>query len=357
MAVNLFSFLKKYGYQSSRKRKNSGYTILELLVAILISTAIVIVLGDFVVDLLNTERREYARTETEREMQMAVDYMVNDLREAAYVYTNDELNVRRGTNNSVPPLRNFLNIPAGHEPILAFWKPEAVPYRQGQPALNCGGSPTPECNLLQVRRRTFTLVVYLQTINQGADRRIWKGISRIKRYQLRQYPESVFDGNPPNLAQQSPGYVAPLSGNVTFSTWPGSLDGNGSFNPAPGFSNAVIDDRSATVLVDFVDHPTISRQDNLAAPIDPRSQCPASHPAIPPNGNSSGFDNPSFVACVSNATNTGAGGGSNPSSATNQDVILFLRGNPTGKAGIKVAPLLAIRTQTVARGVIDKKPE
>lgn len=355
MAVRLFPFLKKYQHPGSKKRKTAGYTILELLVAILISTAVVVILGDFVVDLLNSERREYARTETEREMQMAIDYMVNDLREAAYVYTNEELNQGRGTNNSVPPLRNFLQIPAGHEPILAFWKPEAVPYREGQPALNCGGSPADDCRLLQIRRRTLTLVVYLQTVNQPADRNTWKGISRIKRYQLRHYPETAFNSSPPNLIATR-GFVSPLSNNITFSTWPGNLDGSGTFRSDPNFSIQAINDQNAPVLVDFVDFPTANRPDNLADPVDPRLQCPASHPAIPPEGNSSGFTKPSFVACVSSANNNNSGGG-NPTAATNQDVILFLRGNPTGKAGIKVAPLLAIRTQTVARGVIDKEPQ
>lgn len=353
MAVKLFRFLKKYQPQGYKKRKTAGYTILELLVAILISTAIVIVLGDFVVDLLNTERREYGRTETEREMQIALDYMVNDIREAAYVYTNKELNQIRGDNNNVPALRQFLQIPPNHEPILAFWKPEAVPYQQGQPAINCGNPGTADCRTLAIRRRTYTLVVYLQTINQPSERNTWKGISRIKRYQLRQYPQIAFNSSPPNLTL-TPGFIPPLSGNnVEFSTWPGKVDGNGNFVAESGFSTQVINDQNAPVLVDFVDHPTTARQDNLRPPEDPRNQCPPTHPAIPPS--SSSFNNPSFVACVSDATVTGPPGASENNSI-NQDVILFLRGNPTGKAGIKVAPLLAIRTQTVARGVINKTP-
>ena len=92
MAVKLFPFLLKRLRLRFGKGKTGGYTVLELLVTVVISTIIVIALVDLVVDLLQSDRREYARAETQREMQMALDYMVNDLREAAYVYDNNQLN-------------------------------------------------------------------------------------------------------------------------------------------------------------------------------------------------------------------------------------------------------------------------
>jgi len=362
MDIKFFQFLLKRKRLRFGKRKTAGFTILELLVSIVISTFIVIALTGMVVDLLQTDRREYARAETQREMQMALDYMVNDLREAAYVYDNNQLNASRGSNRNVPSLKNYLpQFPAGMEPILVFWKPEELPLplpdRRDQPVLNCGQSPTVDCSQLQVRRRTFTLVAYLQTVNQPADRLKWKGISRIMRYQLRMYPETTFDNSPPNLATMSPGYVEPLVNNVSFETWPVALDANG--NPGGAPARPADDANNRPVLVDFLDYPTgapgTRRVDNLIAPADTRLQCTnPTQPPIPPQGNSSGFDNPSFVACVSSATATGVAGGS--PSPTNQNIILFLRGNPTGKAGVKVAPLIAVKTQAVARGVIDKKP-
>ncbi|MCL1464469.1 prepilin-type N-terminal cleavage/methylation domain-containing protein [Argonema galeatum] len=352
MPVKLFTFLLKRQRIRFGKRKTAGFTLLELLVSIVISTVIIIALLDMVVDLLQTDRREYARAETQREMQMSLDYMVNDLREAAYVYDNNQLNGNRGSNNNVPALKTYLPpFPAGMEPILVFWKPEEVPYRRGQPALNCGGSPSDDCKQLQVRRRTFTLVAYLQAVNQPADRPQWKGISRIMRYQLRMYPETAFNASPPTLTTINTGYVEPLVNNVSFETWPVALDANG--NPLGAPARLANDPLSRPVLVDFVDYPTTARGDNLATPADTRLQCTSpNQPPIPPS--TSAFTNPSFVACVSSATATGAAGGT--SSPTNQNVILFLRGNPTGKAGVKIAPLIAVKTQAVARGVIDKKP-
>jgi len=366
--INLF--FQRYGRKSrSRKGKTAGFTILELLVAILISTAIVILLGELVVDLLQTDRREYARTETEREMQMALDYMVNDLREAAYVYNNKELNVGRGTNNSVPRLRDKIPNINGYEPILAFWKPEQIPYQEtsSSTGINCGSQPNPVtqewqfCNNQQIRRRTLTLVVYYQTINQAADNQKWKGRSRIVRFQLRRFPNSAFNDGSVTQAEQNPKYVAPLENSVTFVTWPGTLDGNGTFID-PGLPIATFDNDTAPVLVDFVDYPTgvpgtRRPEDNVLAPSDSRDQCPVTHPPIPPRtGSTNNFNDPSFVACVSDSTATTSSSGS-VGTPTNQDVILFLRGNPTGKAGIKIPPLIAVRTQAVARGVIDKKPE
>jgi type II secretory pathway pseudopilin PulG len=356
MAAKFLKPLLKRVRFGSKKRKNAGFTLLELLIATLMAVLLITALLNFVVDLMQTERQEYARNETQREMQMALDFIVNDLREAAYIYNNEELNNQaRGVEGSpIRPLREFLpTFPQGAEPILAFWKPDPFPYRQDQRIPDCGpipAAPNPmtECHLLEVRRRTYTLVVYAQTMNPINDLK-WKGVSRIMRYQLRMYGDQ--GPGQVNLSNKTQGYVSPLEGNVTFGTWPGYLDENDNFRnrqSVPPESNA----GNTPVLVDFLDYTTSRRGDSITPPENPR--CPTDrdpngndiYQRIPPEG-TGGFDNPSFMVCVSSANK----------SVGNQDVLVFLRGNPTGKAGVKVAPLLAVKTQAVARGVVDKKPQ
>ncbi len=355
MAAQLLKALLNLRKSKSKKRKkNAGFTLLELLVATLIATMIILALLDMVVDLLQTDRREYARNETQREMQMALDYMVNDIREAAYVYNETELS----------DVRNFLDIPQEYTPILAFWKPETIADTDLDDLGNCSrfGNNNPnrtECDQLIIRRRAFSLVVYVQKENTPQERqRQWKGISRIERFQLNKYAQNGVT----NL-RKTEKYVDPQENTVTFASWPriASSDPNNPRGGAPA-PNAGRAQGSRAVLVDFVDFPTTNRTDNLAPPDNsrcpdenlPQAQRVYSPIPNPSSSFSSGFNNPSFMVCVStnNTFNNGA-----DLSNTNQDVLIFLRGNPTGKAGVRVAPLIAVKTQAVARGVVNKQPQ
>jgi type II secretory pathway pseudopilin PulG len=354
MAAKLLQKILKLGGHNSRKRhKNSGFTLLELLVGTLIASFVIVGLLNLVVDLLQTDRREYARNETQREIQMALDYMVNDIREAAYIY--DEFGLYGGGPDARPGIINNAQLPAGFTPILAFWKPETIPDHDMNALGDCRrfGLSNPlrtECDMLLVRRRSYTLVVYLQKVNDRQEfDRGWKGVSRISRFHVPKYR------NVANL-EKSTGYVDPSENTVKFETWPIRGDGT----PAPG---AGIAEGFNQVLVDFIDFPTEVRRsevhqlDNLTPPAN--TQCPGAtlpidqrtYSQIPPQG--AAFNNPSFMVCVSTNNTIDATGSDRGN--VNQDVLVFLRGNPTGKAGVKVAPLLAVRTQAVARGVIDKQ--
>ncbi|MCL1471497.1 PilW family protein [Argonema antarcticum] len=343
--------------------KNSGFTILELLVAVVISTVVMIALVDMITDLLRSDRTEFGRNETQREMQMAVDMMVSDLREAAYVYSGKEINQPRTQTNgvSIPALKNYL--PAfstpNVEPVLVFWKVDPVPYNQTDPPIpSCTGfaDGTPkrqECNLLQIKRRSYTLVAYLFAPNQPNDDK-WKGKSRLMRYEVRKYQ---------NIAalEQSTGYLDPTTQNVSFQTWP--LQGDGLTPPGGG---ARLPDTPAhrPVLVDFVDYSriivsgtpqSIEQINDQPCPDPSAASTEDNHSRVPENRDTYN----SFFVCVSPSSYpvTNPATGEVTLIQANQDVLIFLRGNPTGRAGIKVAPLLTIKTQAVARGVVNKTPD
>ena len=68
----------------------------------------------FVVDMLNTDRREQVKSNTEQDLQAAVDFISQDLSQAIYIY--DQAGIT-AINNKLPT-----PAPANGTPILVFWK-------------------------------------------------------------------------------------------------------------------------------------------------------------------------------------------------------------------------------------------
>ncbi len=89
-----------------------GFTLIELLVAMLIATIIVSTLLSFVTGILETNKREEAKAASQDEIQSALNYIVNDLREAVYIYDADGLTAIGGQ----------LPSDTKSTPILVFWK-------------------------------------------------------------------------------------------------------------------------------------------------------------------------------------------------------------------------------------------
>ena len=116
----------------SRSTRSKGFTLLELLVVMAISSGIIAGLMYIVVELMSTDQRESSRSETQREMQMALDYISAELREAEFVYTADNLACAGPTGAGAPPcspLTAYLPPAVSNNsmPILAFWKQERFP--------------------------------------------------------------------------------------------------------------------------------------------------------------------------------------------------------------------------------------
>jgi prepilin-type N-terminal cleavage/methylation domain-containing protein len=326
-----------------QRRSTQGFTLTELLVAILISSLVVVGLLTLVVDLLQNERRDSARNETQREMQLTMDYIVQDMREAVYVYDGGRFVTTppdASRTFSIPPIQNYLPNFSGQDgavPVLAFWKPETIPYQSGGATIpfvqnycantfpNANDPRQQECTDLQVSRRTYSLVVYYQTT--AASTAPWRGRSRLIRYVLRKYT------NIANLTKD-PGYVDPFyESSGIFRTWPLDSSGLNQQTTRPP-SNS-----TATVLADFVDAPT------NPAPDTPAGTCPSTEYVRTPDAT-----NESFYSCVRPAP-----------SLDNQDVVLFIRGSVWGKPGYSVSRanqvtgfLPALQTQVLLRGVLQK---
>jgi hypothetical protein len=73
----------------------------------------------FVVDMLNTDRREQLKANTEQDIQAALDFIAQDLSQAIYIYDNNTLNTAAPGATAVKD--QLPTVPDG-TPILVFWK-------------------------------------------------------------------------------------------------------------------------------------------------------------------------------------------------------------------------------------------
>jgi prepilin-type N-terminal cleavage/methylation domain-containing protein len=312
----------------AQKFKATGFTLLELLVAMLIGSIVITTLLYLVLEMLQIERRETAVDNTQRDMQRALEYMSSDVREAVHVYA-DPVNV-----DAVKELDDLPGLDS--TTVLAFWRPD--PVDDAQIPDDCTAFPTSpvdkqeECDVLQVRKSAYTLVVYqLLTDNSGTS---WEGKARIVRYELPKYDDVA------TLAQ-NPGYKEPIDPNpadadvINFPTWTPTA------TPTQG---------NAAVLVDFVDAPTGTVGD------DSILGCPTGMQRSPNPATVASTSWTSFFACVRDPAAAGI--------ATNQDVEIFLRGNFKANDGggsinaiSEASGLPTLRAGILVRGVIDKDPD
>ncbi|MGB3494540.1 MAG: type II secretion system protein [Elainellaceae cyanobacterium] len=311
--------------------KERGFTLIELLVVVLIAGGIISGLMYLVVELLTADRVEASRTQTQQEMQMALDYISTELRQAVYVYNEECMSdtafgsVADEDSNYCPGLYNHIPADltdADENPILAFWKQQQLPLS----VRNACNPNTAPC----ITGHSYALIVY--TLDTS-DSPTWSGGARIRRYALTQFQAN---------GDETAGYVNPGSFNRDFRSWPfyteeGEDTRSNQQNGNPG--------GTAQVLVDFVD-------DRVRGDMD-ATQCPGGYTLTSDETVPADFAN-SFYGCVRDMEGTIEGG-------QNRDTLLFLRGNPSGRPGMgtnvgRTNFLPTLETQVLSRPVLEKQP-
>ena len=319
MEKQSFKLLLNYFRSSAQKSKVTGFTLIELLVAMVMAGVMISVLLYIVVELLKIDLREANSNETQAEMQLALEYITSDLREAVYVY-DDPSKIKAYIPDFGTP-----------KPVIAFWRPNLVDEDDLKKLGDCSTSFTTdeakivECETLLLRRNTYSLVVYLQSKNDSSS--IWKGQSRIMRYELPKYKDIT-------KLELSLGYVDPSRKDTSFENWP--KDGSGKSLQG---SDPEKNKPYPPVLIDFVDDP--GNKDSKVPSCDTSKKY-----ARVPATTITELNN-SFFTCV------------RPEEpGFNQDIFVFLRGNAFGKQGVFTDKefLPTLQTQVIVRGVIDKIP-
>ena len=376
-----------------RSLSDQGFTLIELLVVMLLGGILTSSLLWLVVQLVSSDQRESVRTETDRDVQLSLDYMITDLREAVYIY-NGDCNSPAGTGPFCPSYGSF--IPAAINdtnsiPVLAFWKTTPLDLTSLQADVDaltndlCSNYSATvstaiqiaesECDDVRLQRNSYALIVYVHETASGTE---WEGESRIRRYELDKYvenPEMVV-GDLARTLRWTDGYVDPAQINNNFFGWPFDSDGNncqstpGSCDNARGVNLNALSTGSTPssagsagpVLMDFVAHPRRKYEadgssDLVTSDIDDpdvTALCPAGYSHVPRDASDNDNDpsndrllSRNFYVCVRNVVTSG----------DFQDAIIYLRGNPLNRSGISqtiVRPLT--QTQVTMRGIIDRNP-
>ena len=362
-----------------RKRQQAGFTLIELLVAMFIGSIITVSLLALVVQLVDVNQRDASRSETQRDMQSAMNYITQELREAVFVYDGDCLQGTAiitpgnfatecpGVVNYIPAGLSATSATSASIPVLAFWRADPLP--QGLVAACATNSgdlddtivPAAVLGVPCLSGRSYTLVVYA-LVNDTSTTDIWQGRGRIVRYQLPQ-----FSGNG---TQTNTGYVDPLSSpNSSFQQWPFQLTTDAS-NVAVVSNGQTTGGRPAdstlvsnsAVLVDYVDdgllpRPTLSCPNRADTSTNPYAATPRSDALFNP------ANIRSFYACVRGKTYGAVATEQN----VNQEVQVFLVGNVQGRPGFPLAASLPtgaiesqafpLQTRVLTRGIINKSPK
>jgi prepilin-type N-terminal cleavage/methylation domain-containing protein len=334
-----------------RQAKPSGFTLIEVLVALIVGSLITSALLFLVVQLLQTNQRDAARSDTQRDVQAALDYIARDLREAVYVYDGECLNRRTDYNarEHCPGLTNYLPADiagtaanATSLPVLAFWRLEALPQdllQRCKTNANAYSGKTQDFpaaiqGIPCLSQRMYTLVVYSLDWKQRTGMR---GRARITRYKLPQFPDTNRDSPPP----RSQGWVSPIEPTpqndqqreTDFYFWP--LDKGTVSNGTPESLQTALPSGQEIPLVDFVDRQGV---------YDGSATCSQGYSATPSSATLRGF-----YVCVRGSR-----------AALNQEVVVRIRGEAANRSGVpdrdptKPNVPVTMETRVLTRGIVNK---
>jgi type II secretory pathway pseudopilin PulG len=310
MMKTLKFLLRKQLTRSRVVQQVGGFTLIELLVAMIMAFLVITPLMGFMINIMNTDRQEQAKANSEQEIQAALDYIARDLQQAIYIYDATGIGCLTGTADTNTPSTcpnanttgNQLPSPTATDrvPVLVFWKRELVSQ-----AITVGSQKDDTF--------VYSLVVYYLIKDNNAT---WSKAARITRWQIK-------DGVPDAGGQVCNGYTGKY---VT--------DSDDKYCPSPGFApfkldgigsitekmNAWTKEPTATdspspiVLVDFIDQTktdevSTEQAAKLAATCPPNSTSPPiTWSKVAPNTTTFNtrdtFKMTGFYACVDRANTT-----------------------------------------------------
>ncbi len=298
--------------------KPKGFTLIEVLVGLVMSSAVIAALLGLVDTLLDMDRQEQVKTRSQQELTAALDYIARDMQEAVYIY--DQQGV---TETGADGIADDLPEIAGGNPVLVFWKRRFLGKDSEIDHDNNTGTNKVKVGCLETLADgttckdqdyyVFSLVVYyLIDNNTNNPNNTWaKNAMRIARWELRggiANPKTKCPTNFSSCIRQENGkdiyYLAfPDKGFMNFdlnatidTTSPYSplAQKMNQWQPHPEYSGSW-SGVSPVVLVDYIDSPTASGFKNSI------SGCSSSE-IIPQNAINTTTNPPeitgSFYACV-----------------------------------------------------------
>jgi prepilin-type N-terminal cleavage/methylation domain-containing protein len=267
-----------------------GFTLIELLVAMILAVLVITPLMGFMINILDTDRREQAKANSEQEIQAALDYISRDLQQAIYIYDAD----------GIEAIKTQLPSSAATDrvPVLVFWKRELVSQ-----VLTITGSEKDDTFV-------YSLVAYYLIKDSSST---WSNAARIARWQIR---DGVASASGVTCTGYTEKYVSGNCPSAGFSLF--KLDEIGTITEKMNAWTKATEAYSAApiVLVDFVDQ---TKTDDV--PATPAATCPPNSASITwskVSPNTTSFNTrdtakmTSFYACIDRVNTTAQ---------------IFLRGN------------------------------
>jgi len=324
--MEILKFLQIVQLKCSKQGgKAAGFTLIELLIGLILAFLIIAPLLGFVVNIMNTDRQEQAKSTSEQELQVAADYITRDLQQAVYIYDADGVAAIQNNNSSDPAFKTDSN----QVPVLVFWKRKFISN-----AISIDGTSkcTTDCNDAFV----YALVAYYLSLNDTTT--TWSGAAQIRRVEIQDGVKKN-DGvnylaeNDSTIGRDKGFYLnlSKLKGETLakkMNTWTAG-------KPPDGSTELIT--KKTDVLVDYIDQTS-----NSDTPKPPQQDCPKdpTNTANPDpqwqrvprysTTNDSGatttsivdgkFQTYSFYACVNSSKNT---------------VQVFLRGNALARISPK----------------------
>ena len=117
--INQLHFFLKHHPNKKRSEitsKNSGFTLIELMVAMILAVLVITPLLGFMINILDTDRKEQAKVNSEQEIKPALDYIAQDLKQAIYIYDAKGI---KAIEDELPYANDAAKVP-----VLVFWKRE-----------------------------------------------------------------------------------------------------------------------------------------------------------------------------------------------------------------------------------------
>ncbi|WP_242034959.1 hormogonium polysaccharide secretion pseudopilin HpsC [Dolichospermum sp. FACHB-1091] len=244
MMIKILKFIFKNQFKASKSLdKSAGFTLVELLIALAMSSIIITLLLQFMITMITTDSDEEIKITSEQEIQIALDYISRDLQQAIYIYDADGI-------NAIKPQLRYPDDDT-KTPILVFWKREISDN-------NSAGEDN------------SSLVVYYL---DNSSSTIWSKAARISKWQIK---------------KNDPGF-APFN-IVKYNTVEEAMN---NWEKSGNYSSG----NTADVLIDYVDQttdspPAATCPDNTITP-------PITWSKITPSNDMTGF-----YACVDKANTT-----------------------------------------------------
>jgi len=184
--------LKNLLHQQRKAKKSGGFTLIEILVAMILTVLIITPLMTLVLSMMDTDRKEEAKATTETEIQAALNYIADDLQQAVYIYDATALKntsntsatnaADSGIKDQIPPIKDGAATGCNINecvPVLVFWKRKYLDRTDTVDGVNIG---TINDSIKGSDRYVYSLVAYYLIKDNSTT---WQGKARIARFEIR----------------------------------------------------------------------------------------------------------------------------------------------------------------------------